>query len=1468
MTRTKQIKRTHPLCGEQMSLFIQLDAAATKNPRTQTLPAVGRAMLFRPPAPSSAGPVPGENPTTTALDGRRNKGRILRSNDAVVAMLARRIESLLRDEPSTKIDNPRLDALTREVFGNAVGHARDAYDAAEAGMNLHIGGLALDLCDGRRAIERLSELTQRMPRQTRRDERQVELQQFSTPPAQAFVVVAAAAIRPGMAVLEPSAGTGNLAVFARMAGANVATNEIDPRRSALLAMQGFPVTSVDGERLHNLLDPDKSFDAIVMNPPFSATGGRVTGHNTKFGARHVEQALLRLKPGGRLVAIVGRGMALDRVVFRDWWRKIERRYRVRANIGMDGGGSGKFGTSFGNQIIVIDHDGPTPNEDNIVTGSELSPLAAYELLRGLGDENIPARIEQAARRTDRNGKARNETPRPVDGSGIGEIVTNTAKPAPNIETGTVFSRYEVRKATVRGAETHPANVVESTTMASVEPPDITYQHHLPPELIVEGRVSDIQIEDTIYAGQATESILPDGNRRGHWNGDGTGIGKGREIYAFIYDQFQQGRRKHVHISASHQLVVDAERDRDAVGLPLSILHQAKHKPADVLTASQGVFFTTYTMLAQDFKRNRPRFKQLADWLGRDFDGVIAFDESHLMKNAASTPYGGKASTDAGTQRGNMGIELQRMFPNARVRYFSATGATEVRHLAAYERLGLWGTGAPFPDFPSFVLAMERGGVAAMEMLCRDLKAVGSYLARTISYGPSRDKDGTIVPDTAVEYEPLRHNMTLAERFQYDEIAELWSQLLAAFEEAEQTAGQQRNPNRYAQFYATQQRFFLQLMMACELPDVIAAIDRDLSEGRSVVVSLFNTNEAQTERKVSRALADGLDLSELDATPREMIVQLIEKQFPIYQYHEVTDPMTGKVKSVRAEDEHGNPEISRENMAKRAELLDRVADLDFPQNPLDTLLNHFGPENVAEITGRSHRFERGRYVRRKISGVGTKRLNEHETRQFQDGTKRLAIVSGAGATGISLHADVDAKNHQRRVFYAFQLSWSADQQMQVFGRVHRSHQVSAPIIRLVLLDLAGQKRQVNAVSKRLATLGALTKGERQSPGGALFRPEDVTDRFGAAALARLYQEITHGDHANARLGVRDLERMGVLDKDKAAVRDSLLRKVNHFLNRIMVLPVEKQNTIFELFYERYVEAGDAAKQRGAFDFGVSEIRAKNLHSARPPQTLHVDAASGARTVLHELAGEIDVERIDFEAARSRFAGEGFYRNNRGGTVYAVSAHHDESQRQVVLMNVRRSNRIVVERHELAAKYTKVSPTAAKVFWDKAYASTPATAKERFHVLCGAIIPIYDKIMGGRGIDNTKVARAILDNGEALIGFNLNRKDVLPVKQRLGIGNTLSDASAGEIAELVRSGAVIELDNGWRLTQSPVSGEQVVELVPNGTYGNKEEIRGYGFFDETIRFKRRWFARMDDAQRVLAQLTSRRNAVRIVNADHAA
>lgn len=1447
---------------------------------------------------------------------------------------ARRFAELLEADPTASFDNAAVSALAREIFGNAVGHARDAYDAAEAGFNLYLERIGIDLRDFNGAVARLHVEQSRLPRQSKRDHKQIELQQFSTPPPEALLVATAACLRPGMSVLEPSAGTGNLAVLARLQGAKVDVNEIDPRRRTLLTLLDFEPMAFDAERLDNLLPPEKVYDAIVMNPPFSATGGRVEGHNTAFGARHVEQALLRLNPGGRLVAVVGRGMALERPMFGGWWQEIFERYSVRANVGIDGNEYAKFGTTFDNQIIVIDRTGPTADRSAIATGDGLSIQAAYGRLKDLTKENVYERV--CRERESRSGRSASQPIRagterqhrsdhrahwlfdgrigddgamlrlestgdgsagapvdrdhgrpgarasqsPDDGAataavgelahpdrdrlerdGVGEIETAVAPKAVDIEEGTVFAAYRVQKAIIRGSQPHPANVVESAAMACVEPPAVTYRHHLPAEIIVEGRISHLQLEDVIYAGQATGMFLPDGARKGHWNGDGTGIGKGREIYAFVYNELMQGRSKHVHISASHQLCADAERDCDALGLPLAIIHQATLKPREPILAESGVLFTTYSMLATDFAGERPRFKQLIEWLGSDFDGMIAFDEAHLMKNAAATPHGGNATIDHGTLRGNMGIALQRLFPQARVRYFSATGATEARHMAPYERLGLWGVGAPFADFPAFLVAMERGGVAAMEMLCRDLKSVGSYLSRTISYGPTRLPNGSVVPQSAVEYEPMLHRLSEEERRQYDRIADLWAELLVAFDSAEENAGQRHSAHRYAQFYSVQQRFFLQLMMAYTLPEVVPAIEQDLHEGRSVVLSLFNTGEAQADQKVREARASGIDVSEVDATPREMIVQLIQKQFPLYQYYEQTDSVTGNVVRVRVEDAAGNPEINRENQRRQQELLETVADLDFPRNPMDALIAHFGVENVAEISGRNHRFEDGKYVRRKLQGVTRRQLNEYETRLFQRGQKRLAIISGAGSTGISVHADVSSKNQQRRVFYAFQLSWSADQQMQAFGRVHRSNQTSAPVIRLALLDLAGQRRLVNAVSKRLAALGALTKGERYSLSSDLFRPEDVTDEFGKAALAQLYRQIQSGEHGVAGLDLATLERMGVLNKERTAVRDNYASNVEQFLNRIMAIHVDQQNRIFELFYERYVDAVSAAKRRGAFDFGVEEIRADNLRQIGTPETLFVDAGSGARTMLHELEGEVDVVRRDFEAAVDG-ARLGFYRNDRSGRIYAASESWDEMQSDVYLAGVRGARRLA-ERPELDEKYRPIDLVAAQKWWHEEYAKTPATELRRFHLLSGAIFPIYDKVMGASGIRSVKIARAILADGQALVGLNLGSEDVPNIKQRLGVGTPLAKASAEEVLELLMGGAAIELDNGWKLLRARIAGDQVIELALNGIPANRDELLRYGFSEEIFHYKRRWFVLPDQATDALSALCLRRKPVRNVN-----
>ena len=336
-------------------------------------------------------------------------------------------------------------------------------------------------------------------------------------------------------------------------------------------------------------------------------------------------------------------------------------------------------------------------------------------------------------------------------------------------------------------------------MASVAPPAPTYRPVLPPALRGEGRISDAQAETAIYAGEAHGGYLPgrfrlgearhevtlardDDDkavqfRRGFFLGDGTGCGKGRQIAAIIADNISQGRTRALWLSRNDALLEDARRDWAALGggahdiVPLS-----SWKQGDAIRLDRGILFTTYATLRQAARGGRQsRLDQIVAWLGEDFEGVIAFDEAHAMANAAGGGKGARGTKKA-SQQGMAGLALQNRLPDARVLYVSATGATTAENLAYAARLGLWGgPEAPFMSRPDFLEAMDRGGVAAMELVARELKALGLYVARSLSF-------------EGVEYEPLVHPLTSDDVAIWDDWADAFQVIHANLAEALKATG--------------------------------------------------------------------------------------------------------------------------------------------------------------------------------------------------------------------------------------------------------------------------------------------------------------------------------------------------------------------------------------------------------------------------------------------------------------------------------------------------------------------------------------------------------------------------------------------------------------------------------------------------------------------------------------------------------
>ncbi|CAH1132025.1 unnamed protein product [Ceutorhynchus assimilis] len=416
---------------------------------------------------------------------------------------------------------------------------------------------------------------------------------------------------------------------------------------------------------------------------------------------------------------------------------------------------------------------------------------------------------------------------------------------------------------------HPDPVVETASLSSVAPVDVWYTLTIPEDIIKSGALSALQLESITYTSQAHEHILPDGSRAGFLIGDGAGVGKGRTIAGIIFENYLKGRKRAIWVSVSNDLKYDAERDLKDIGAgrvevhPLNKFKYAKISSAVNNNVKKGVIFSTYSALIGESNsaggKYKSRLKQLLQWCGQDFDGLIVFDECHRAKNLC--PVGSSKPTKTGLTV----LEIQNKLPKARVVYASATGASEPRNMAYMVRLGLWGEGTTFKEFADFISAVEKRGVGAMEIVAMDMKLRGMYIARQLSFHGVAFK---------IEEVPLSKEFEKV----YDASVKLWVEAMQKFHEAAELVDAENRMRKtmWGQFWSAHQRFFKYLCIAAKVPHAVAVAHEAIKMGKCVVIGLQSTGEARTLEQLER---DDGELTDFVSTAKGVFQTLVEKHFP-------------------------------------------------------------------------------------------------------------------------------------------------------------------------------------------------------------------------------------------------------------------------------------------------------------------------------------------------------------------------------------------------------------------------------------------------------------------------------------------------------------------------------------------------------------------------------------------------------------
>lgn len=992
---------------------------------------------------------------------------------------------------------------------------RQVQEAVEAGMQRRLEKEMIG--PSAEAFELAVMLTERQPNFIYRTSSSVANQQYSTPLPMSVVAQRILDVLPGMSILEPTIGNGSL-VSALPLGISIVGCEIDPRRAAQASRLRDDLEIRTGD--FTKIGLGREFDAVIANPPFGGLqnpqeieGLRVT----RIDHLILMRSLLARKPEGRSVYIIGadrHNLVAEKAGEIEGGSKylfnwLADHYELEGVAEIDGRLYEKQGAGYPVRMVVV---GPRRSDAEIEKQKKageyrmkgkLPVIRSWEALWEYSDVALQLHREKVVLRDEElaaQGVVVQDEEQGVNDAARAGGQAVVSEEVSNLQANHYQAPYVSASKLGESTSMVPRNLVAPISQAFE---DFENEFGSVDEFVARSLQYDIDELGSYFSPEQVDAIalgIAATNRgRSLINGDVTGFGKGRVASAMMRYALLRGENV-VFMTEKPNLFSDIWRDMEDIGSldlirPLMVndgveirgqdnkraVAPSRKKDVDRLI-NEGIhpsvegYNTVFITYSQINKRMESSKK--SHWFVNVVaDGaVMVMDESH---NAAG--------------ESNMGENVsEAMLSASWAVYSSATYAKNAKNMGVY-----------YKAFPAGVCdgnlaeTLQVGGEPLQEILSGMLARDGVFVRREHDLSKL-----TFVTQLDVAHKERNEDFAdkmseilLAMSYFSGDVDVLVTKLQKDVRKNleklsdEQRAGARMNVTRAnfgSRLYTIMRQSQMSMLVDQAADSAIAALEN----GRKPVIVLEQTQEQLVRDVIAAYSGEDFDeegeISVASLVNKSVDIPMITMRDVLRRTLNKLDQITerngyGVVTKVSAIEKSEDEEQAKAWVEAKDRIHHMIDDLpDMPCSPIDVIRYRIEQAGYScgELTGRS--------IQLSINDAsnGMVAMNRVDDRLatiygFNNGQIDALVLSGAGATGISLHSSEKFEDQRQREMIELQIANNVAARLQFFGRCNRRGQVIPPMIRSLTAGLPGEARTLAMQNAKLRRLSANTQSDREN-----------------------------------------------------------------------------------------------------------------------------------------------------------------------------------------------------------------------------------------------------------------------------------------------------------------------------------------------------------------------------------------------------